>query len=185
MTIAARVRAGVRMSAAALLLGWALVACSGGTSSTSSATTTPASMNALATPEGFAAISVRVTRSDGTIDEHCLWSADTTAERERGLMGVTDPNLGGHPGMLFRFTAPTTTGFWMKDTLLPLSVAWFDAAGRFIDQSDMVPCPSGAASCPVSRPSGAYTEAIEVPQGRLADLGIERGSTIAVGGPCA
>jgi len=41
-------------------------------------------------------------------------------------MGVTDPSLDGIAGMLFVFDDDTTTGFWMKDTLIPLSIAFAD-----------------------------------------------------------
>lgn len=190
MTIAARFRAGLVISSI-LLLGWGASACSSGTStsattssSTSSASTTPPD-GGLVAPAGFAAVVVRVTRPDGTVDEHCLWLADTEASRERGLMGVTDPELGGHPGMLFRFPGPTSTGFWMKNTRLPLTVVWFDADGHRLGSDDMVPCPASTPNCPVTPPPAAYRDAIEVPRGRADALGLGEGAVLTVGGACA
>ncbi len=52
--------------------------------------------------------------------------ADDQAKREYGLMNRN--SLPGNAGMIFVFqpVADTTIGFWMKDTLLPLSVAFVE-----------------------------------------------------------
>lgn len=57
--------------------------------------------------------------------------ADTTASQERGLGGVN--KLGDNEGMLFVFSAPSRTGFWMKDMLIPIDIIWFDANRRIVD----------------------------------------------------
>ena len=49
-------------------------------------------------------------------------------------------DLGGYDGMLFKFATDTTGAFYMKDTPMPLSIALFDAAGRFVSSTDMEPC---------------------------------------------
>jgi uncharacterized membrane protein (UPF0127 family) len=72
----------------------------------------------------------------------------------------------------------------MKDTLIPLSIAWFDPSHRFVSQSDMAPCPP-AGACPLYYPIGMANLAIEVPQGHLPKLGIGPGATISVGGACS
>src|SRR5262245_24653998 len=46
------------------------------------------------------------------------------ATREHGLMGVT--TLPENHGMAFRWDTPTDATFWMKDTLIPLSIAFVD-----------------------------------------------------------
>ena len=58
----------------------------------------------------------------------------------------------------------------MKDTLLPLDIAFFTAEGAFVDGFTMEPCTT--ASCPSYQPSGAYRYALEVPSGDMPD-GVE------------
>jgi len=92
------------------------------------------------------------------------WSvalADTPALRSRGLMGVVD--LGGLDGMLFSWPEDTAGGFWMRDTLIPLDIAFFGADGSLVDLLSMVPCPEDP--CPSYRPSGPYRFALETPAG--------------------
>lgn len=97
------------------------------------------------------------------------WSvavADTPELRARGLMGITD--LGDLDGMLFVFEEDTRAGFWMKDTLIALDVAFFGEDGGFVDLLTMEPC--RADPCPTHTPSGAYRYAVEAPEGRLAAI---------------
>lgn len=55
----------------------------------------------------------------------------TPEQRERGLMFRT--SLGENEGMLFVFPKPETQAFWMKNTLIPLDLAYFDANGFLTD----------------------------------------------------
>lgn len=130
---------------------------------------------------GFRQIAFTVRSAEGMTTKHCALLALTVAQQDQGLMNRTD--LAGYDGMIFQFVEPTTVEFYMKDTLIPLSIAWFDAAGRFISSTDMAPC-STQADCPLYAAAGAYTDAIEVPQGQLGHLGIGPGSTLSVGGAC-
>jgi uncharacterized membrane protein (UPF0127 family) len=84
--------------------------------------------------------------------------ADTPSEREHGLMGVS--HLGTNQGMVFLFDGPTTSSFWMKDTLVPLSVAFWSGDGKVVDVLDMQPCTSDP--CPLYTPDSAYTTALEM-----------------------
>jgi uncharacterized membrane protein (UPF0127 family) len=83
--------------------------------------------------------------------------------------------------MLFSFERDQDGGFWMRSTRLPLSIAWIRADGTTVSTADMAPCPDDASTCPTYPPAGAYRFAIEVPQGRLDDLGISAGSRVALG----
>ena len=127
---------------------------------------------------------ITITRSDGSTEQHCVWIADDEASQEQGLMGVTDSELGGRAGMVFRFPAEVSTSFWMKDTPLPLSIAWFDESGAFVSSADMQPCPAGERRCPTYSAKGPYRTAIEVPLGGLEPLGLVEGSRIAIGDEC-
>lgn len=91
--------------------------------------------------------------------------ADDPTERARGLMGVED--FGDVDGMLFAFAEDSSTGFWMKDTLVPLDVAFFDRAGILVDALTMEPCE--ADPCPVYLASEAFAWALETPAGSLGD----------------
>lgn len=134
---------------------------------------------------GFGEVEVRIVEGpDGEPIVICVLVADTPEERARGLMEVTD--LGGYDGMLFRFEADSDGGFWMKDTLLPLSIAYLDADGAVVSTADMEPCPDGT-QCPSYASAGPYRMALEVPQGGLAPLGLEEGSParLEIAGECA
>jgi len=87
--------------------------------------------------------------------------------------------------MVFRFPEEVTTAFWMKDTPLPLSIAWFDASGAFVSSSDMPPCPDGEQRCPTYRAAAPYQTAIEVPMGELPALGLVDRSRITLGENCS
>ncbi len=136
----------------------------------------------LIAPVGFRSITITVTRPDGSTEQHCVWVADDGPSQERGLMGVTDPALGGRSAMVFSFPTDTTVAFWMKDTPMPLSIAWFDGDGAFVSSTDMQPCPAGTRSCPTYRAAGPYRTAVEVPLGRLGSLGMVAGSRLTADG---
>ncbi|HUH61147.1 MAG TPA: DUF192 domain-containing protein [Candidimonas sp.] len=73
--------------------------------------------------------------------------AATDASRAHGLMHRT--SLAPDHGMLFVFDKPAITCFWMKDTPLPLSIAFVDATGIIVNIADMQPR-SLTEHCPVS-----------------------------------
>ena len=138
----------------------------------------------LLAPVGFRSVTITITRPDGSTAQHCFWLADDEASQEQGLMGVTDPELGGRVGMVFRFPNEVSTAFWMKDTPLPLSIAWFDASGLFVSSADMQPCPAGERRCPTYGATGPYQFALEVPIGEGASLGLVSGSRLQIGEAC-
>ena len=89
--------------------------------------------------------------------------ADTAALRGRGLMGVE--GLGSLDGMLFSWGGEeVTSGFYMKNTLIPLTIAFYAADGSYVDSLEMVPCK--ADPCETYRASGPYAYAIEFFGGR-------------------
>ncbi len=63
--------------------------------------------------------------------------AKTPEEIAYGLMGRK--HLAEDGGMLFVFQTEGYHGFWMKDTLIPLSIAFFDKNGRIVWITDMKP----------------------------------------------
>lgn len=104
--------------------------------------------------------------------------ADEPEERERGLMGRTD--LADGEGMVFLFGGPTTVSFWMKDTPIPLSIAFWNTQGRIVAILDMPPC--AADPCPTYAPGLPYVGAIEVPLGYFTRRGVATGDPIILEG---
>ena len=134
--------------------------------------------------QGFTKVTLRIRAADGSVQEHCVWMADSETERNRGLMEVTDPSVGGGEAMVFVFDGDSERAFWMKDAVLPLSIAWFDAEGGFVGSADMDPCPVGSTECPRFPPPQPYRSAVEMAQGRLQDWGIGPGATVSRAGAC-
>ncbi len=131
--------------------------------------------------DGFGEVTVTVVDAQGVTRTFCLLLADTDALRERGLMFVEDPALGGYDGMFFFYEQDDRNGYWMKNTRLPLSIAYLAADGSTVSMTDMAPCPDDAGSCPTYPAGGPYRYTIEVPEGGFDRLGISAGSKVTVG----
>ncbi len=105
--------------------------------------------------------------------------ATTPEEHEQGLMNRE--SLPDDAGMFFVFPSEQKdVSFWMKDTLIPLSIAVADADGRITKIVDMDPCE--ADPCEVY-PVGSFTTALEVNQGAFADWGVEVGDRMELETP--
>jgi len=127
---------------------------------------------------GFGETVITVRIPTGNVLAWCLLLAITDAQHQRGLMQVTDATLGGYDGMVFRWDHDVDEQFWMRNTPMPLTIAYVDAAGHLVSAQDMAPC-GDDPSCP-SYPAGRpYRFAIEVPQGGLARLGIDANATVS------
>jgi uncharacterized membrane protein (UPF0127 family) len=97
--------------------------------------------------------------------------AETVQEQQEGLMGVE--MLPADNGMAFVFDEPANSTFWMKDTLIPLSIAFVDESGRVIGVRDMQPCE--ADPCPTYGIDDPYVLAIEANLGWFDQAGLEVG----------
>lgn len=131
---------------------------------------------AHATPSiGVAAITaVTLHGSQGAVHVE-VEEADSPAEREQGLMGRT--SLGAGEGMVFLFEdGPVTDRFWMKDTKIPLSIAFWAADGSILAIHDMDPCTTDP--CPTYGAPAPYVGALEVDQGFFDEHGVHVGDTI-------
>jgi len=129
--------------------------------------------------QAFSIETLPIQRASG--DSHCALLAVTDAQLSRGLMGRRD--LGGYDGMIFRFSSDANRPFTMRGTLIPLSIAWFDASGKFVDQTDMTPC--RARACPTYSADRPYRYALEVRAGGLPALGVAGQSAhLTLGGAC-
>ena len=97
--------------------------------------------------------------------------ADEPEEYSRGLMGRTE--LAENRGMLFIFPTPKKLSFWMKNTLIPLDVLYFDAAGNFVSLQTMDPCIKNP--CHTYPSAGPSQYALEVNAGFAKEKGIGEG----------
>ena len=88
--------------------------------------------------------------------------ATTYEERTTGLMWRK--TLAKGSGMLFVYDRPQKLAFWMKNTLIPLSVAFFNEERELINMADMDPPEKGK---PLEKyySDGPALYALEVPQG--------------------
>ena len=100
--------------------------------------------------------------------------AETPEQQAVGLAGRE--SLPEDEGMVFVFFEERATGFWMKDTSIPLSVAFFDEEGTIVRILDMEPCVEDP--CPVYNPGAKYMGALEVNQGAFDEWGISEGDRL-------
>jgi uncharacterized membrane protein (UPF0127 family) len=79
---------------------------------------------------------------------------------EQRSLGLMHRRRAPKDGMLFVFPSTTTGGFWMKNTLVPLTIAFFDANGKRVRKLSMTPCRSDP--CPIYDPGRRYRFALEL-----------------------
>jgi uncharacterized protein len=84
----------------------------------------------------------------------------TSAQRSRGLMHRPRAPA---DGMLFVSPEDTTSGFWMQDTLVPLTIVFFDRTGARVRRFSMEPCRRDP--CRLYSPNRRYRFALELPAG--------------------
>jgi uncharacterized membrane protein (UPF0127 family) len=101
--------------------------------------------------------------------------ARTPQQRAVGLMYRRE--LGANAGMLFVFEQPGKQCFWMKNTLLPLSIAFLKDDGEVVDIADMQP-----HALQLTCSTAPVRLALEMNQGWFAKRGIKAGSRLG-GGP--
>jgi len=149
-------------------LGILLAACTGSTG-------TPQPPSGGADLTGFAIESIT---ADGVLFE--TWIAKTSAARQRGLMNVTPQQMEPLPGpvergMLFVFSAELFLSFWMRDTFVPLDLAYIRADGTIAEIHPLFPLDETRVNSlePVQF-------ALEVRAGVLSSLGIGVGDTVVI-----
>src|SRR5215216_6628842 len=96
------------------------------------------------------------------------------AARARGLMGRTEVPEG--TGMVFLYPRDVAEAYWMKNTLVPLSIAFVAADGRVVSVAEMTPCT--ADPCPSYPAAGLYRYAFEA-------AGVGEGDKVVPADPAA
>lgn len=98
--------------------------------------------------------------------------AVTENEKQQGLMFRRE--LSKNSGMLFVFSNEENLSFWMKNTYLPLSIAYIDRSGRIVDIQNMKPLDTSITY--PSKKKAMY--ALEMNAGWFSENGITEGSRI-------
>jgi uncharacterized membrane protein (UPF0127 family) len=97
--------------------------------------------------------------------------AITPQQRQIGLMHRRE--MPSHEGMLFVFDAPAQQCFWMRNTLLPLTIAFLADDGTVVNLADMKP-QSDESHCSAE----PVRYALEMNQGWFAKRGVKPGTRI-------
>lgn len=142
----------------ALLLAVSLIACGG-------------------TNDGVETVTVEISGTTSRTATYEAEVASTPRERQRGLM--ERESLPVNRGMLFLFPQDVAHGFWMKNTLIPLDIAFIDD-GRIVEIRSMTPCRT--EDCPLTTPSRFYDSALEVNEGSFGRAGIVAGDRVRIRG---
>lgn len=151
----------------------------------------PSSEAAAADPDGpatplepsepFTTAELTLVSPDGEATGVAAYVAAEPEQRQRGLMDREE--LREDAGMVFLFPGVATSSFYMYSTLIPLSIAFFDADGRVVSVLDMEPCESEDPSeCELYDPGAEYSGALEVNLGFFDELGVEEGWTVQLPG---
>jgi uncharacterized membrane protein (UPF0127 family) len=97
--------------------------------------------------------------------------AQTDEQRQQGLM--FRKSLGRNDGMLFVFDEPAYHAMWMKNTLIPLSVAFIDRNGEILNVLDMEP-----QTLDTHMAAGPAVYAIETNKGWFAERKVKAGDKV-------
>ncbi len=111
-----------------------------------------------------------------------LWLADNLDDQNAGLMHVTSDQMAPLPnglerGMLFVFDRPVRGSFWMKNTIIPLDIAYIATDGIVVAMYTMIPLDTRSNAYP---PGALYRFAIEVLANRLSGLGLKVGDRLDI-----
>jgi len=130
---------------------------------------------------GFAACSpqkqkttvLSIERENSGLVEITVEIARTDEERAKGLM--YRKQLPDGEGMLFVFDRDQQLSFWMKNTIIPLSIAYIASDGHIVEIKDMQP--NDMSSVKSSR---SVRYALEVPQGWFGRVNVKPGDVVKI-----
>ncbi|MDQ7839672.1 MAG: DUF192 domain-containing protein [bacterium] len=142
-------------------------------SSGGSAPATPAPPGAVP-GDGLGTLRIYQDGLRATLQVEIVASVET---RSKGLM--FRKSLPKDAGMLFVFEVDGRWGFWMKNTLIPLSIGFIDSRWRLLEILDMQVAPDPAnGPFTIYEPSAPYRYALEVDQGYFKRKGITPGARL-------
>lgn len=100
--------------------------------------------------------------------------ADDESKTREGLMFIMDDELGADEGMIFIFPDQSIRSFWMKNTLIPLDVAFLDESGRILNVITMQPLDEQT----VNRSAGPAKYALEMKAGWFERNAVKPGARV-------
>ena len=103
--------------------------------------------------------------------------ADDDASRTKGLMNRE--HMAKDRGMLFTFEQQQPLAFWMKNTLIPLDMLFFDKEQRLVSVQANVP-PCKADPCQSYPSAGPALYVLELNAGHAAKLGVKPGDKLEI-----
>ncbi|MFN0146151.1 MAG: DUF192 domain-containing protein [Dehalococcoidia bacterium] len=110
---------------------------------------------------------------NGRVERLTVELATTSAQQQQGLM--FRQAMPEDAGMLFLFANDSRGGFWMRNTYLPLSIAYLDASGVVLEIRDGKPLDDT-----VLTPGQSYRNVLEVNQGWFDRHGLGVGSVVRI-----
>jgi uncharacterized membrane protein (UPF0127 family) len=116
---------------------------------------------------------LHIERSDSVSVAITVEIARIEEERSKGQMHRKQ--LPDGTGMIFVFERDQQVSFWMKNTLIPLSIAFIAADGRILEIRDMYPLDLNSVQS-----SRSVRYALETPQGWFDRSGIAAGDVVNI-----
>ncbi len=105
--------------------------------------------------------------------------AETNESRAMGLM--YRKKLGDDEGMLFIFPDEYRRAFWMKNTLIPLDILYFDGNKKLVSLSlNTPPCKNTTTRCPNYPSEGPAKYVLEINAGLSEKYGFEKGDVLEI-----
>ena len=123
---------------------------------------------ALAAGSAGGAAQISSTTAALTLDGKAL-RPELALDSDARSLGLMNRRKAPADGMLFVFPGPTRGGFWMKNTLVPLTIVFFNADGERVRKLSMTPCRTD--QCPIYDPGRTYRFALEL---RASDVRVAR-----------
>jgi uncharacterized protein len=171
----------VLLAAGVALVAWVLASSAGLVGRDDPTMADPPAATAPAASGAAPTVTYRLEPASGAARTVRLEVAADPAARARGLMERTEVPEG--TGMVFLYPTDVAEAYWMKNTLVPLSIAFVAADGRVVSVAEMTPC--RADPCPSYAPAGPYRYAVELAGGAFAAAGVGPGAKLVPEDPAA
>lgn len=104
-----------------------------------------------------------------------VWVMDSPSKRNEGMMFLNDKDVKISQGMLFVFPEAEPRAFWMKNTNIPLDIAYMSAAGKVLNVEALKP--HDESSVPSKGPT-KYV--LEMKKGAFKKYGIKAGTVFKI-----
>jgi uncharacterized protein len=128
---------------------------------------------AACTPQKLKTTVLTIERENAAVVEITVEIALTDEEHSKGLM--YRKQLPDGEGMLFVFDRDQQLSFWMKNTIIPLSIAFIASDGHILEIKDMQPNDLTSV-----RSSRSVRYALEVPQGWFRRVNVKAGDQVTI-----